>query len=78
MKLFVLVALAFLGDKPMPPHAFLYTDIELCEAARGAIAADVKKAVPEATVWSECREVKADIKPQADPKFRDPKSEVNS
>lgn len=57
MKLFVLVAMAFLGDVPMPPHAFLYTDMAMCEAARAKVAVEVKKEVPEARVWSECREV---------------------
>jgi hypothetical protein len=79
MKIVILVAMAFMGDIPLQPKAFPYTDMATCEAGRADLAKEFKETAPPGlTVWSRCVETDRDMKPQVDPKHRDPKSEVRS
>lgn len=77
MKIFMTVAILFMGDTPMQGRVLLFIDAETCKAGRAEFAAGAK--AKDLDVWmDECREVTRDLKPQANPKHRDLKSEVKS
>lgn len=80
MKLFVLVVVAFMQDTPTLIESFPYTSLEACEGGRKEAAAELLKppVVPGLEFWTHCLEVNRDVKPQLDPKHRDPKSERRS
>jgi hypothetical protein len=80
MKLFVMVAVSLFSGSPGPMQLFAYPSLEACEAGRKEAAAAVlaPPVIPGFDIWTKCVEVDREIKPQADPKHRDPKSEKRS
>jgi hypothetical protein len=76
MKLIVLAVLVLMNDAPLTAKAFVGTDPAECEASRARLEKEFKDS--GMVVWSRCIEVDRDVKPQVDPKHRDPKSEKTS
>lgn len=75
----VMVVIAFQGEFVVGSKIFVMPpdkDMAYCEAERG----EMKKSAEErgVTLWTSCMTVSNDLKPQANPKHRDPKSEVKS
>lgn len=79
LKFIVMVAIAFQGEFVVGSKIFVMPpdkDLTYCEAERGEMA----KAAAERgyEMWTSCLEVSREVKPQSDPKHRDPKSELRS
>lgn len=76
MKLIVLAVLVLMNDAPLTAKLFVGADMAECEAGRAKLEKEFKDS--GMAVWSKCIEVDRDLKPQVDPKHRDPKSEKRS
>jgi hypothetical protein len=77
MKIFIFVAMLFVEGVPVRADVIPQPSAEACATSRATFAQQAKTA--ELDVWfGECTEVQRDLKPQADPKHRDPKSEKRS
>lgn len=75
----IMVVIAFAGEVPVTSKIFtmpLDKDLAYYEAERVEMAK--AGAVHGVEVWTACLEVKREMKPQADPKHRDPESEKRS
>jgi hypothetical protein len=77
MKLFVLLIVTFFNNAPRDMGTFPYTSLEKCEEGRKEAQAELHKppVIPGLEFWTTCVEVTREVKPQFDPKHRDPKSE---
>lgn len=76
MKFIILVVILFVDGAPINKGVWIGTDLAECEKARARAVESVKDS--PLTEWSRCIEIERGVKPQVDPKHRDPQSERKS